>query len=65
MRISKQCVLIAMAKAEMNIKKLAERIGMKPQNLSAILSRGTCRPETANKIAEGLGVEIREIMKED
>lgn len=65
MRISKHNVLIAMAKAEVNIKKLGERIGMKPQNLSAILSRGSCRPETAKKIAAGLGVDVKEIIKEE
>lgn len=65
MRISKQNVLIAMANAETSAAKLAERIGMKPQNLSTILSRGSCRPETAKKIAAGLGVEIQEIIKEE
>lgn len=65
MRISKQNILIAMANAETNTTKLAERIGMKPQNLSTILSRGSCRPETAKKIAAGLGVEIQEIIKEE
>ena len=65
MRISKRKVLIAIADAGLNIRKLAERIGMKPQNLSTILSRGSCRPETAKKIADGLGVEIQEIIKEE
>lgn len=65
MRISKQNVLIAMANAETNITKLAERIGMKPQNLSTILSRGSCRPETAKKIAAGLGIDVQEIIKEE
>lgn len=65
MRISKQNILIAMANAETNITKLAERIGMKPQNLSTILSRGSCRPETAKKIAAGLGIDVQEIIKEE
>lgn len=65
MRISRRKIQIFMAGAEMNIKKIAERIAMKPQNLSTILSRGTCRPETAVRIANALGVAVTEILAEE
>lgn len=63
MRISKRQVQIYMAKSGLNIKKLAERTGMKPQNLSTVLTRETCRPDTAIRIADALGVEAQEIIK--
>lgn len=44
-------------------KQTAENAGMKPQAFSLVKTRGTCRPETAKKIATALGVDIRDIMK--
>ena len=42
-----------------------EKIRMKPQNISNILSRGTCLPVTAARIADGLGVAVTDIMEVD
>lgn len=65
MQISKQAIQFLMAEQKLTAKKLAEKIGMMPQNLSGILSRGSCQPVTAARIAEGLGVPVSEIVKED
>lgn len=65
MQISKQAIQFLMAEQKLTAKKLAEKIGMMPQNLSGILSRGSCQPLTAARIAEGLGVPVSEIVKED
>lgn len=43
---------------------LAKASGIKPQNVSTILRRGTCTPATAVKLARGLGVDVTEILKE-
>lgn len=65
MRISKQSIQFYMAEKKLTVKSLAEKIGMMPQNLSNIVSRGCCKPVTAGRIAEGLGVPVSEIMKEE
>ena len=64
MKISKQAVLYLLAERRETMKSLAENIGMKPQNLSLVLNRGSCNPITAAKIAAGLGVHVSEIIKE-
>lgn len=64
MRISKMNVLLCLADRKMTMKQLAEKIRMKPQNISNILSRGTCLPVTAARIADGLGVTVAEIIEE-
>lgn len=64
MRICKQQILVYMAMNNFNMKHLAQKIDMQANNLSTILSRGTCRPETAARIAEGLGVTVMDIIKE-
>ena len=65
MRISKRQIMIYMAMNGQQIKTLAKKIGLQANNLSTILTRGTCRPETAAKIADGLGVTVMDIVEED
>ena len=65
MQISKRKIQVLMAENDLITKTLAEKIGTLANNLSAILCRGTCRPETAAKIAGGLGVPVSEILKEE
>lgn len=65
MKISKQRIQLYLAEQNLTAKALAEKIGMMPQNLSGILSRGACQPVTAARIANGLGVSVAEIMKEE
>jgi len=65
MEISKRKIKILMATQALTTKALAERMNTKANNLSTILSRGTCYPDTAVKIADALGVSVREIIKEE
>lgn len=64
MRVNKRSIQFYMAEKKLTIKSLAERIGMAPQNLSNIISRGACKPITAGRIAEGLGVTVMDIIEE-
>lgn len=65
MRISKHKIKILMATQELTTKALAEKMNAHANNLSTILMRETCRPETAARIAKALGVQLEEIVKED
>lgn len=65
MKISKKNIQIYLADQKMSMKQLAAKIDMMPQNLSAVLNRGSCNPTTAARIAEGLGVDVTAIMKEE
>lgn len=64
MRISKRQVRIYMAMNGLTVKALAERMDTQANNLSTVLTRGTCRPETANRIATALGVTVMDIIEE-
>lgn len=63
MKISKQKIFAAQAQFGLTMKQLAELSGISRQNLSTILHRGSCRPDTAGKIARALGVDVTEIME--
>lgn len=65
MEISKLKIKILMARRGMTIKVLAEQMNAQANNLSTVLMRGTCRPDTARRIAEALGVDVTEIIKEE
>lgn len=60
------CLKIEMTLAENGLSKsqYAERCKISRQNLSTILRRGSCEPATAGKLANGLGVPVREIIQE-
>ena len=63
MKISKQKIFATQAQFGLTMKQLAELSGISRQNLSTILHRGSCRPDTAGKIARALGVDVTEIME--
>lgn len=65
MKISRQRVQYYMAEQRLTAKKLAEKIEMMPQNLSGILTRGSCQPVTAARIADGLGVDVADIVEKE
>lgn len=65
MKISGNKIEWLAAEKGYTLKKLAENAGMTRQNLSTVKTRGTCRAETAGKIARALGVDVTEILKED
>lgn len=65
MKISKPKIKLLMAEQLLTTKELAEKMGMKGNGLSSILTRGSCLPSTAGKIASALGVAPREIASEN
>ena len=65
MKIDSIRIKILMAEAEMNQADLAEKVGIARQNISAMLARGTCSIAKVGKIAKALGVDVREIIKEE
>lgn len=65
MEISKRKIKILMAKQGLTTKALAERMNTQANNLSTVLTRGTCYPDTAVKIANALGVSVENIVKEE
>ena len=64
MRIDKMKVAIEMVKQSLTQGMLAEKSGMSRGNLSTILNGRSCQEVTAIKIANGLGVNVTEIIKE-
>lgn len=65
MRIDSIKIKLLMAEQEINQSVLAERCGIARQNISTMLSRGTCSIVKVGKIAKILGVDASEIIKED
>lgn len=65
MKISKQMIQIRMAEKKMTMTALAAASGISRQQLSVILAKGVCTPSSAGKIAEGLMVDVAEIIKEE
>ncbi len=64
MKISAKKIEILMARKNLAHKDLADRSGISRQNLTVIKQRGNCTPRLAMKIADGLDVDVTEIMEE-
>ena len=62
-KLSKPKIMVILAERSMTVKMLAERMGMKPNNLSALLNRNTCQTTTAGKLAATLGVPVETIIE--
>jgi DNA-binding Xre family transcriptional regulator len=54
-----------LAERGMTKAALSKNCGISRQNISTIVRRGTCEPKTAGKLAEGLGVEVTQILKQE
>ena len=65
MRINSIKIKLFMAEKEMSQTILAEKVGVSRQNISLMLCRGTCSVVNAGKLAKALGVDVREIVKEE
>ena len=65
MRIDRNKMLIAMARAKLNRSDLAEKAGLTVPIVANTLNRGTCKPATAGSIAEALGVDVTEILADN
>ena len=65
MKLDKHKILQILAERGMTRAALAKACGISRQNISTILTRGTCEPRTAGKLARGLGIPVGEIVKEE
>ena len=65
MKIDATKIKIMLAERGMTRAALAAMCGISRQNISTILTRGTCEPKTAGKLANGLNVSVAEIVKGD
>ena len=65
MKLNTTKIALILADREMTRAALAEQCGVSRQNISTILTRGTCEPKTLGKLAKGLGVNSAELIKED
>ena len=63
MKIQKAKIEIIQTKKGMSCKQIADKANIDPRNLSVILRRGSCRPESLGKIAKALDVEPEYIME--
>ena len=65
MKLNTTKIALILADREMTRAALAEACGISRQNVSTIMTRGTCEPKTVGKLAKGLGVDASELIKED
>ena len=65
MKIDTNKIKMFLAERGLTRAAYAELCGISRQNISTILTRGTCEPRTAGKLAKGLGVPVSEIIKEE
>lgn len=63
LKINKAKLEIAMARAELNRNTLAEVASMPVPTICNVLTRGTCKPATAGRIAKALKVDVTEIIE--
>lgn len=64
MRLSKESVLIFMARLCINRKQLAELAGVSRQTVSSAISGRECNPVLVGKIATALKVDVIEILEQ-
>ena len=61
----KENLEIMAARRGLRLGQLADKAGLNRQNMSIVKKRGTCTAMTAIKIADALGVDVTEIIKEE
>lgn len=64
MTINTTIIKLLLAELDMTQADLAERCGIKAQNISTVLTRGTASPKTVGRLAAGLGVRPKDIIDE-
>ena len=66
MKLDREFIDIAVAQSDCSsYRELARRMGCSAQNLSVILGRGSCKPVTAGKIAQAVGVPVEKIVRKE
>ena len=65
MRIDRIKFITELAKQELTLSDFSKKIGVKRTTLSNVKSGKSCRDDIAYKIANGLGVSIKDLIKEN
>lgn len=65
MRIDRIKFITELAKQELTLSDFSKRIGVNRTTLSNVKSGKSCRDDIAYKIANGLGVSIKDLIKEN
>lgn len=65
MKINKRKMELSMARAKMNLYDLAEKSSVPINTIATVLSRRSCKPATAGRIAEALGIDVTEILEDE
>lgn len=65
MRIDRVKLIAEMARQDMTVKTLVEKSGVSRMTITSVRSGKSCSDQTAGKLAKALGVDVREIMKEE
>ena len=65
MKINKKALSLAMARACLNRRELAEKAGVSEPTLQGVITRRSVRPATLGKVARALGVDPLEIMEQE
>lgn len=60
MRIDRVKFAAALARADLNVKRLAEKSGVSRVTITSVKSGKSCSKETADKLASVLGADILE-----
>ena len=63
MRIDRIKLIAEMARADLGVSDLAARAGLARGTVTAIKTGKSCRAETAEKVAAGLGVPLGELLE--
>nr|WP_275532897.1 helix-turn-helix transcriptional regulator [Pseudoflavonifractor sp. An44] len=64
MRVDRVKFATELARADMNIKQLAERAGLSRVTITSVKGGKSCSKTTAEKLAAGLGVQVQDIVQE-
>ena len=63
MRIDRIKLLVELAQRDINQKDFADQVGIARGTLSAVCRGVSCSDRTAEKIAQGLGVPLEELLE--
>lgn len=65
MRIDRIKFITELAKQELTLSDFSKKIGVNRTTLSNVKNGKSCRDDIAYKIANGLGVSIKDLIKEN
>lgn len=65
MKIDYAKIELMMAEHEMTKRELAKKCGLSVSSIGTVERHGTCLPRTAGRLAKGLGVTVKDIIKEE